>query len=54
MSYMPCKGCEKRAEGCHVKCKDYDKFKKENERIKKNRKKEAISRSTILRANKYN
>lgn len=30
----PCKGCEKRVVGCHVKCQDYNKWKKTGIEIK--------------------
>lgn len=53
MSYVPCKGCERRAVKCHAECEEYKKFQEENEKIKKNRRNNTINRSAIFRANYY-
>lgn len=50
----PCKGCDRRTAECHANCKEYQEFQKENEEIKKNRKKDTISRSAMFRASYYN
>lgn len=41
--------CEERTVGCHVDCKKYKEYKKENEKTKKNKIEVAINRSTIFR-----
>lgn len=53
MSYVPCKGCERRTVKCHAECEEYKKFQEENEKIKKNRRNNTINRSAIFRANYY-
>ena len=50
----PCKNCARRTVECHAECREYREYQKENEKVKKNRKKDAISRSTMFRANYYN
>lgn len=51
---VPCKSCARRTVGCNAECREYREFLKENEKIKKNRKNDAINHSTIFRANYHN
>lgn len=40
-----CKDCKKRKAGCHAECEDYEKFVRENEKIRRERSKDVVSRS---------
>ena len=51
---VPCKNCDRRKVKCHAECEEYLEYQKENEKIKKNRKNDAISRSAIFLARYYN
>lgn len=37
---MPCKGCEKRYPACHDHCEDYQKVKKEGDRLRQMKRKD--------------
>lgn len=37
---MPCKGCEKRYPACHDHCEDYQKIKKEGDRLRQMKRKD--------------
>lgn len=54
MICVPCKECKRRTVKCHAECEEYRKFQEENEKIKKNRKNDAINHSTIFGANYHN
>lgn len=53
MNYAPCKGCTERVVGCHSNCEKYKEFKDYVAKIRKNEKKEHISRSTIFMPKHY-
>lgn len=53
MSNVPCRGCERRTEGCHSDCKEYLEYVQENEEIKRRRREDNINRSAIFRASNY-
>ena len=54
MDCVPCKGCIKRTQRCHIDCERYKEYERFMEIIRENRKKEVISRSTIFRPKNYN